>query len=186
MKREHFVKVVEEALDSLPQEFRSHIRNVAILVEDVLPNQPSPQNAKLMAGYKRRPCPHLTDSKPRVPEPPYDCLLRSRANLSITVQRPALNRIKKSVHVDSVRTVWVSTEMMKSVLLKEQASPQFGETQALKACGVNRLSLVIWVVESTRGGGRGDRSQNPPPSSRVRVAPAKIAPRTFTAIGDSI
>ncbi|MGZ4733776.1 MAG: metallopeptidase family protein [Terriglobales bacterium] len=34
MKREHFVKVVEEALDSLPQEFRSRIRNVAVLVED--------------------------------------------------------------------------------------------------------------------------------------------------------
>jgi len=30
MKREHFVKVVEEALDSLPQEFRSRIRNVAV------------------------------------------------------------------------------------------------------------------------------------------------------------
>ncbi len=43
MKREHFVKVVEESLDSLPQEFRSHIRNVAVLVEDVPPNQPSSQ-----------------------------------------------------------------------------------------------------------------------------------------------
>ncbi len=43
MKREHFVEVVEEALDSLPQEFRSRIRNVAVLVEDVPPNQPSPQ-----------------------------------------------------------------------------------------------------------------------------------------------
>ena len=43
MKREHFVKVVEEALDSLPQEFRSRIRNVAVLVEDMPPNQPSPQ-----------------------------------------------------------------------------------------------------------------------------------------------
>ena len=44
MKREHFVKVVEEALDSLPQEFRSRIRNVAVLVEDMPPNQPSPQS----------------------------------------------------------------------------------------------------------------------------------------------
>src|SRR5216684_6899877 len=43
MKREHFVKVVEEALDSLPQEFRSRIRNVAVLVEDMPPHQPSPQ-----------------------------------------------------------------------------------------------------------------------------------------------
>jgi predicted Zn-dependent protease with MMP-like domain len=46
MKREHFVKVVEEALDSLPQEFRSRIQNVAVLVEDVPPNQPSPKSGK--------------------------------------------------------------------------------------------------------------------------------------------
>jgi len=49
MKREHFVKVVEAALDSLPQEFRSRIQNVAVLVEELPPNQPSPQ-----AGQQRR------------------------------------------------------------------------------------------------------------------------------------
>ena len=49
MKREHFVKVVEEALDSLPQEFRSRIRNVAVLVVDMPPNQRSPQ-----PGQQRR------------------------------------------------------------------------------------------------------------------------------------
>lgn len=43
MKREHFVKVVEEALDSLPQEFRNRIHNVAVLVEDMPPNQPPPK-----------------------------------------------------------------------------------------------------------------------------------------------
>jgi predicted Zn-dependent protease with MMP-like domain len=42
MEREHFVKVVEEALDSIPREFRRRIRNVAVLVEDMPPNQPSP------------------------------------------------------------------------------------------------------------------------------------------------
>jgi predicted Zn-dependent protease with MMP-like domain len=46
MKREHFVKVVEEALDSLPQEFRSRIRNVAVLIEDMPQNQPSPQSGQ--------------------------------------------------------------------------------------------------------------------------------------------
>lgn len=40
MKREEFAKVVEEALDSLPKEFRSRIHNVAILVEDFPPAQP--------------------------------------------------------------------------------------------------------------------------------------------------
>jgi predicted Zn-dependent protease with MMP-like domain len=43
MKREDFVKVVEEVLDSLPPEFRSRIRNVAVLVEDIPPKQLSPQ-----------------------------------------------------------------------------------------------------------------------------------------------
>jgi len=53
MKREHFVKVVEETLDSLPQEFRSRIRNVAVLVEDVPQNQLPPQpgqQRKLLLG----------------------------------------------------------------------------------------------------------------------------------------
>jgi predicted Zn-dependent protease with MMP-like domain len=43
MKREDFVRVAEEALDSLPEEFRSRIQNVAILVEDFPPNQ-KPRN----------------------------------------------------------------------------------------------------------------------------------------------
>jgi len=46
MKREHFVKVVGETLDSLPREFRSRIRNVAVLVENLPPNQPSPPHRK--------------------------------------------------------------------------------------------------------------------------------------------
>jgi predicted Zn-dependent protease with MMP-like domain len=53
MKREQFTKVVEEALDSLPQEFRSRIRNVAVLVEDMPANQPSGQpgqNRRLLLG----------------------------------------------------------------------------------------------------------------------------------------
>jgi predicted Zn-dependent protease with MMP-like domain len=53
MKREHFIKVVEESLDSLPKEFRSRIKNVAILVEDFPPNQ-SPtrpaQQRRLLLG----------------------------------------------------------------------------------------------------------------------------------------
>jgi predicted Zn-dependent protease with MMP-like domain len=53
MKREHFVKVVEETLDSLPQEFRKRIRNVAVLVEDLPPNQRSVktgQRGRLLLG----------------------------------------------------------------------------------------------------------------------------------------
>ena len=49
MKREHFIKVVEDSLDSLPEEFRSRIKNVAILVDDFPPNQ-SPRQP----GQQRR------------------------------------------------------------------------------------------------------------------------------------
>src|SRR3974390_1317121 len=42
MKREYFVKAVEDTLDSLPREFRSRILNVAVLVED----EPSSQTGK--------------------------------------------------------------------------------------------------------------------------------------------
>lgn len=53
MKREDFVKVAEDTLDSLPAEFRNRIKNVAILVEDFPPNQ-SPhrpgQPRKLLLG----------------------------------------------------------------------------------------------------------------------------------------
>jgi predicted Zn-dependent protease with MMP-like domain len=50
MKREHFINVAEETLDSLPEEFRSRIQNVAILVEDFPPNQSSPHPGE------QRPC----------------------------------------------------------------------------------------------------------------------------------
>ena len=53
MKREDFVKVAEDTLDSLPQEFRSRIQNVAILVEDFPPNQSPPgrgQQRRLLLG----------------------------------------------------------------------------------------------------------------------------------------
>jgi len=53
MKREDFINVAEETLDSLPEEFRSRIQNVAILVEDFPPNQlPSKlgQQRRLLLG----------------------------------------------------------------------------------------------------------------------------------------
>ena len=46
MKREDFTKVVAEALDSLPEEFRRRIRNVAVLVEDVPPDQASSERGQ--------------------------------------------------------------------------------------------------------------------------------------------
>jgi predicted Zn-dependent protease with MMP-like domain len=43
MERKRFVKIVEEVLDSLPQQFRSRIHNVAVLVENFPPHRRSPK-----------------------------------------------------------------------------------------------------------------------------------------------
>lgn len=40
MTRERFNEIAGEALDSIPEEFRRRIRNVAVLVEDLPPDQP--------------------------------------------------------------------------------------------------------------------------------------------------
>jgi len=40
VNRADFINIAEEALDSLPEEFRNRIQNVAILVEDCPSNQP--------------------------------------------------------------------------------------------------------------------------------------------------
>src|ERR1700687_299831 len=51
MEREAFAKVMQDVLDSLPEEFRSRIRNVAVLVEDFPPGQPpSSHPKKLLLG----------------------------------------------------------------------------------------------------------------------------------------
>jgi predicted Zn-dependent protease with MMP-like domain len=49
MKSEEFLNVAEEALDSLPEEFRSRIKNVAILIEDL-----SPKQALFQPGQQQR------------------------------------------------------------------------------------------------------------------------------------
>jgi predicted Zn-dependent protease with MMP-like domain len=41
MKREKFVKLVEDALDALPARFRKRMQNVSVLVEDLPPEQPA-------------------------------------------------------------------------------------------------------------------------------------------------
>ena len=62
MTRDEFIKVVGDALDSLPKEFRSRIHNVAILVEDFPAGQPQqnagPQKRLLMGIFHGVPATH--------------------------------------------------------------------------------------------------------------------------------
>lgn len=54
MKRERFVELVQEALDTLPERFRKRIHNVAILVEDRPPEQQSLRRAPRPRALPRR------------------------------------------------------------------------------------------------------------------------------------
>ena len=56
MKREHFIHLVEEVLDSIPAEFRQRIHNLAVLVED----RPRPPKRPL------RHAAHIGPTKPRL------------------------------------------------------------------------------------------------------------------------
>ena len=69
MKREDFVKGAEETLDSLPEEFRSRIQNVAILVEDFPANQ-RPQAGAAQASASRHLSWRASDEEERL-QPPY-------------------------------------------------------------------------------------------------------------------
>jgi predicted Zn-dependent protease with MMP-like domain len=51
MKRERFLKLVADVLDSLPSEFRARIQNLAVLVEE----QPRPPGRRHGVGYKAGP-----------------------------------------------------------------------------------------------------------------------------------
>ena len=55
MKRDHFIQLVEEVLDSIPTEFRQRIDNLAILVEDRPRSRKRPHRQEEKIGpHKRR------------------------------------------------------------------------------------------------------------------------------------
>jgi len=54
MRREPFLELVREAMDSLPQKFRRHIHDVAVVVEDHTPDGRDP-NDLLMGVFEGTP-----------------------------------------------------------------------------------------------------------------------------------
>jgi len=54
MRREPFLELVREAMDSLPRKFRKHIQNVAVVVEDHAPEGRDP-NDLLMGVFEGTP-----------------------------------------------------------------------------------------------------------------------------------
>ena len=53
MKREHFIQLVEEVLDSLPMQFRERIHNLAVLVEDLPRSRRKPRGSAGKLGSRK-------------------------------------------------------------------------------------------------------------------------------------
>jgi hypothetical protein len=66
MKREDFINVAKETLDSLPEEFRSRVQNLAILVEDFPTNQSPPTSRTAKAAASRHLSRRASDEEKRV------------------------------------------------------------------------------------------------------------------------
>jgi predicted Zn-dependent protease with MMP-like domain len=54
MKREPFLELVRQALDSLPREFRERMENIAVVVEDTAPEENDPDDL-LMGVFEGTP-----------------------------------------------------------------------------------------------------------------------------------
>ena len=54
MQREEFVRTVEQVLDGLPEQFRQRIGNLAVLVEDIPPEQEQPRPGPRPRSLKPR------------------------------------------------------------------------------------------------------------------------------------
>jgi predicted Zn-dependent protease with MMP-like domain len=54
LDRKHFINVVAEVLDSLPERFRTRVRNVAVLVEDLPPQPPGRKRPRSLGRHPRR------------------------------------------------------------------------------------------------------------------------------------
>ncbi|HYG99083.1 MAG TPA: metallopeptidase family protein [Terriglobales bacterium] len=54
MTRDRFNELIEEALDNLPERFRNRVHNVAVLVEDLPPEQLSRRRAPRPRSMPRR------------------------------------------------------------------------------------------------------------------------------------
>src|SRR5437870_5917557 len=103
MKREEFVSVAEEALDSLPEEFRSRIKNVAILVEDFPPKQ-SPfqpgQQQRLLLGIFHG-VPAIKKSVFELPKvQPTSCFTKRTSKPSVRARQKSASKSAKRLYTN--------------------------------------------------------------------------------------
>jgi predicted Zn-dependent protease with MMP-like domain len=101
IKREDFNHAVGEALDSLPPEFRSRIRNVAVLVEDLppaeIPSQPGQPRRILLGLFHGVPMTQKSFFQGTIGSPDYVVLYQKNIEAVCSTEAEVREQIRRTV-----------------------------------------------------------------------------------------
>jgi predicted Zn-dependent protease with MMP-like domain len=101
MTREDFNKAVGEALDSLPQEFRRRIQNVAVLVEDLppkpIPAQPGQPRRILLGLFHGVPMTRKSVFQGPIGSPDYVVLYKKNIEAICSTEAEVREQIRRTV-----------------------------------------------------------------------------------------
>lgn len=119
MKREDFRQAVGEAVDSLPWEFRSRIRNVAVLVEDLppaeLPAQPGQPRRILLGLFHGVPMTQKSFFQGPIGAPDYVVLYQKNIEAVCSTETEVREQIRRTVIHEMGHYFGMSEEQLKHV-----------------------------------------------------------------------
>ncbi len=119
VKREDFNQAVSEALDSLPPEFRSRIRNVAVLVEDLppaeLPSQPGQPRRILLGLFHGVPMTQKSFFQGPIGSPDYVVLYQKNIEAVCSTEAEVREQIRQTVIHELGHYFGMTEEQLKDV-----------------------------------------------------------------------
>ena len=119
MTREDFSKEVGEALDSLPQEFRRRIQNVAVLVEDLppkpIPAQPGQPRRILLGLFHGVPLTRKSVFHGPIGSPDYVVLYQKNIEAICSTEAEVREQIRRTVIHEMGHYFGMTEEQLKEV-----------------------------------------------------------------------
>ncbi|MGC2111493.1 MAG: metallopeptidase family protein [Candidatus Korobacteraceae bacterium] len=119
MKREDFSNAVADALDSLPQEFRHRIRNVAVLVEDLppepVPSQPGQPRRILLGLFHGVPLTQKSVFHGPIGSPDYVVLYKKNIEAVCSTEAEVRHQIRQTVIHEMGHYFGMTEEQLKDV-----------------------------------------------------------------------
>jgi predicted Zn-dependent protease with MMP-like domain len=119
VKREDFNQAVSEALDSLPPEFRSRIRNVAVMVEDLppaeIPSQPGQPRRILLGLFQGVPMTQKSFFQGPIGSPDYVVLYQKNIEAVCSTEAEVREQVRRTVIHELGHYFGMTEEQLKNV-----------------------------------------------------------------------